>query len=118
VLLQDGPHYPVLRRLAPGRVVTVSLRDDADYRCLQPGGEGAEARVREARAQRGIAKAALFPTVNASAATAAVTSPAIQLRSELSARIRPLAPISPIESGTSAAWMIAGQREWLDRFSR
>jgi len=35
--------------------------------------------------------------------TATVIRPATQLRSDVSAKIRPLAPIRPIESGTSAA---------------
>src|SRR4029079_14779592 len=50
------------------------------------------------KSQSGLSRVA-----NANAAVAAVSSPATQVRSELSAKIRPLAPISPIESGTSAA---------------
>src|SRR4029453_9089752 len=60
----------------------------------------------------------LSRVAKASTADTAVTRAPIQVRSEVSAKIRPLAPINPIESGTSAAWMMAGQREWLDRVSR
>ena len=60
--------------------------------------------------QNGLSRVA-----KASPAAATVNRAAGQVRSEVCAKIRPLAPINPIESGTSAAWMIAGQREWLDR---
>src|SRR3954468_1332 len=53
----------------------------------------------------------------ASAAAVAVTSPAAKVRSEATARINPLAPISPIESGTSAACTMAGQADRLDLVS-
>src|SRR5215212_3403940 len=50
------------------------------------------------KSQSGLSRVA-----KARAAAVAVTNPATQVRSEVNARIRPLAPIRPIESGTSAA---------------
>ena len=53
----------------------------------------------------------------ATAAAATVISMAGQLRSVACATISPLAAISPIDSGTSAAWIVAGQCDWLRRAS-
>src|SRR5215510_11190681 len=52
---------------------------------------------------------------NASEAATIVSSAATQLRSEARARINALAPIRPMDNGTSAAWMMAGQGEPLER---
>src|ERR1700722_18332831 len=60
----------------------------------------------------------LSRVVAARRAATAVTRAAVQVRSEVNARIRLLAPINPIESGTRDAWIIAGQRDWLDRVKR
>src|ERR1700724_937883 len=57
----------------------------------------------------------LSRVAKASTADAAVTNAATQVRSEVSARIKPLAAIRPIESGTSAAWSVEGQRALLER---
>src|ERR1700756_2402603 len=46
----------------------------------------------------------------ASAAATAVMRLATMLRSVVCAKINALAPIRPIDNGTSAAWMMAGQR--------
>src|SRR6266404_3720201 len=45
----------------------------------------------------------LSRVAEASTAEVAVITPAAQVRSEVNAKIRPLAPIKPIESGTRAA---------------
>src|ERR1700730_3652669 len=60
----------------------------------------------------------LSRVAKASTAAVAVTRPAAQVRSEVSAKISALAPIKPIERGTSAARMMAGQRDRLDRAKR
>src|SRR5260370_41023355 len=53
-----------------------------------------------------------------STADAAATSAAAQVRSEGSAKIRPLAPINPIESGTGATRIMPGQPQSLERHKR
>src|ERR1700742_1140074 len=60
----------------------------------------------------------LILVTEASTAAPIVTSAATTVWSEVRARINPLAPISPIDSGTSAAWTIAGQRASLARFRK
>src|SRR5215468_329366 len=51
----------------------------------------------------------------ASAAATIVSRTATQLLSEARAKIRALAPIRPMDSGTNAVWTIAGQRDALER---
>ena len=75
------------------------------------------AMVHRARALGVEATAETCPTFRCSTAPA-VTRAAATVRSEVSARMKPLAPINPIESGTSAAWIRAGQRASLDRLSK
>src|SRR5262249_27415395 len=81
-----------------------------DFRQIRP----AKPRIPPARnIQRGFSRVAKAKT-----AADNVIRPATSERSVVCARIKAPAPINPIDNGTSAAWMTAGQREPPLRASR
>src|SRR5260221_5316951 len=96
--------------------------DDGDYtrkmRVRLGNGKGGFHPIRPAKPKlppASSSQSGLSRVAKASTADAAVTSAATQVRSDVSGTIKPLAAIRPIESGTSAAWIVEGQRALLER---